>query len=334
MSERSATSHGAPSRARWPGDLLPPDPIGDRWTGPSGPPGRLPRWDAHPTSHAAPESDGPPIAAPGWDADEALRRVRDGYRASHGPSPLDRADGQDLDEDVAPHASRDAEPVRWLVSWRVAAAAVVVVILAAGTIAIRASTRATGAVVEIPVPGALTAPADADGDGVAGPTGGTPAAATGAPTVGAVVVHVVGGVVAPGVVRLPDGARVADALAAAGGPTADADLSTVNLARVVVDGEQVVVLRVGERPPVASTTGAAPGGGAVGPGAAAGAAGPVDLNTADVAALDALPGIGPVLAQRIVEHRTERPFSAVDELADVRGIGPALLENLRPLVRV
>ena len=102
--------------------------------------------------------------------------------------------------------------------------------------------------------------------------------------------------------ELPDGARVADALAAAGGAAADADLSTVNLARVVVDGEQVVVLRAGEQPtaPLAASAG---GGAASGAGSPP--AGLVNLNAADVTALDALPGIGPVLAQRIVEHRAE-----------------------------
>ncbi|WP_238402688.1 helix-hairpin-helix domain-containing protein [Cellulomonas sp. H30R-01] len=215
-------------------------------------------------------------------------------------------------------------------SWRVAAAAAVVVVLAAGTVAIRASTRASGPAVEIPTPAVTAASNPAAGSG-----GGDPAPATGhpatSPPAGSVVVHVVGAVTAPGVVRLPEGARVADALAAAGGAAADADLSTVNLARVVVDGEQVVVLRAGEQP--TAPLPASAGGGTA---SAAGSqpAGLVDINTADVTALDALPGIGPVLAQRIVEHRAEHPFTTVDELADVRGIGPALLETLRSSVRV
>jgi competence protein ComEA len=155
-------------------------------------------------------------------------------------------------------------------------------------------------------------------DGAAGAPDASAAAEAAAAQV---VVHVVGAVAAPGVLRMPAGSRVVDALAAAGGATPDADLAALNLARVLVDGEQVVVPRPGEAAAVA------PSGAGVAPGL-------VDLNSADVAALDALPGIGPVLAARIVEHRDERPFAAVDELGDVAGIGPTLLERLRPLVRV
>jgi len=145
--------------------------------------------------------------------------------------------------------------------------------------------------------------------GAGGPgTSGTDASAE-------VVVHVVGQVRRPGVVHLPPGSRVTDALDAVGGATPEADLAAVNLARVLADGEQVVV---------------------PGPHAAE-ASGPdeLDLNSADAAALDALPGIGPVLAARIVAWRTEHGrFSSVEELAEVSGIGPALLDGLRDLVRV
>lgn len=276
-----------------------------------------------------------PAGAASWDVGDALETVRDGYVASHGRPPLDALG--DTGTDVPRARRRRGTPrVRWLVSWRVAATAAVVVVLAAGTVAARTSGHASGPVVEIPAPGGASAPTGRDaaaGDGGSLPSGSSAGvtAAAAVPDPGPVVVHVVGAVAVPGVVRLPDGARVDDALTAAGGPTADADLSTVNLARVVVDGEQVLVRRVGEQ--------AAPGASgppSTGPATGAGTdpAAPVDLNTADVAALDALPGIGPVLAQRIVDHRTARPFGTVDELADVRGIGPALLENLRPLVRV
>lgn len=135
-----------------------------------------------------------------------------------------------------------------------------------------------------------------------------------APPGEAVVVHVVGEVHRPGLVRLPPGARVADALDAAGGATEGADLAAVNLARVLADGEQVVV-------PAPGTTATGPPG--------------IDLNTADAAALDALPGIGPVLAARIVAWReTNGRFSTVDELAEVAGIGPALLAGIKDQVRV
>ncbi|TFV77345.1 helix-hairpin-helix domain-containing protein [Blastococcus sp. CT_GayMR20] len=136
-----------------------------------------------------------------------------------------------------------------------------------------------------------------------------------------VVVSVVGLVARPGLVTLPTGARVADALAAAGGLLPEADPASVNLAAVVADGEQVTV--------------GVPGAPAAGPDAAPGSAGPLDLNTAGVAELDALPGIGPVLAQRIVDHRTrEGPFTSVGQLDDVPGIGPATAAELAELVGV
>lgn len=155
------------------------------------------------------------------------------------------------------------------------------------------------------------------------------------------VVHVVGQVRKPGLVRLGPGARVADALAAAGGASRRADLAALNLARPVSDGEQVYVPRPGESPPATSgggTGAASAAGGPARPGAgdapAAGtASGPVDLNTADLGALDSLPGVGPVLAQRILEWRTEHGrFTSVDELGEVSGIGEKLLARLRPKV--
>src|SRR5659263_415683 len=147
------------------------------------------------------------------------------------------------------------------------------------------------------------------------------AAAGAAPTVAPeVVVHVVGQVLQPGLVHLPAGSRLADAIDAAGGAGPEADLAAINLARVLTDGEQVVVPRPGEQPPSVGAAGADPA---------------IDLNTAATADLDTLPGIGPVLAQRIVDWRTEHgAFTAVDELAEVRGIGSALLEGLHDLVRV
>jgi competence protein ComEA len=145
-----------------------------------------------------------------------------------------------------------------------------------------------------------------------------PTMATASPST--VYVHVAGQVRHPGLVRLTPGARVADALAQAGGTTRRADLAAVNLARAVVDGEQVFVPSPGESPPAAS-----------GP---ATSTGPLNLNTADETALDALPGVGPVIAARIVEWRTKNGnFTTVEELTEVPGIGEATLEKLRPLVR-
>ncbi|CCG02496.1 ComEA family DNA-binding protein [Blastococcus saxobsidens] len=140
-----------------------------------------------------------------------------------------------------------------------------------------------------------------------------------------VVVSVVGEVARPGLVTLAAGARVADAVAAAGGLLPDADPASVNLAAPVTDGQQI---------PVGAPAAAAPVGGAGGP-AGGGPAGPVDLNTAGMADLDALPGIGPVLAQRIVDHRTRHgPFRTVEELDEVPGIGPAIAAELAELVAV
>ena len=140
----------------------------------------------------------------------------------------------------------------------------------------------------------------------------------------AVVVHVVGAVRRAGLYRLRQGDRVADALARAGGATRHADLSLVNLAALVSDGEQVVVPRRG-----AAGVGAA--GGAAG--ATGVSTGPVHLNGATLEQLDALPGVGPVTAQRILDYRAKHgAFGSVDELDAIPGIGPARLDQLRDLV--
>jgi competence protein ComEA len=141
-----------------------------------------------------------------------------------------------------------------------------------------------------------------------------------------VVVDVVGKVRHPGVYRLPDGSRVDDALDAAGGALPGVDLSQLNLARKVADGEQVAVGVSGAAGPVGPT----------GTGAASGAAAaPIDLNTATLQQLDTLPGVGPVLAQRIVDWRSEHGrFDSVDQLQEVSGIGPSRLADLRSLVTV
>jgi len=145
-----------------------------------------------------------------------------------------------------------------------------------------------------------------------------------------VVVDVVGAVRRPGLYRLEQGARVADAVARAGGSTRKADLSIVNLAALVSDGEQVVVPRRG----VGVTAAGAAAGGASGAAGTAGIpTGPVHLNSATVEQLDALPGVGPVTAQKIVDYRQKHgAFTSVDELDAVSGIGPARLDQLRDLV--
>ena len=126
---------------------------------------------------------------------------------------------------------------------------------------------------------------------------------------------------------------MADAVEAAGGATGKADLSALNLARVLVDGEQVRVPAVGDPPVTSPGAGGGGGAGAGGTGAGGAAGAPVPLNTADLAALDTLPGVGPVLAQRILDWRAAHGrFTSVDELGEVSGIGEKLLAQLSPLV--
>ncbi len=137
------------------------------------------------------------------------------------------------------------------------------------------------------------------------------------------LVHVVGEVRHPGVVRLPAGSRVVDAVKEAGGLRRSGELGSTNLARVLVDGERIEV---------GAVEGPGPGGSASGGGATSG---PLDLNTATAEQLDTLPGIGPVTAAKILGWRTTNGrFTAVDELAEVPGIGPKTLAELRPHVRV
>lgn len=156
-------------------------------------------------------------------------------------------------------------------------------------------------------------------------------------------VHVSGAVARPDVVRLAEGARAGDAVRAAGGFADDADRAGVNLAAPLADGQQLHVPAVGEGPPPAavpaggmhvapSAVGGAPAPGAAAPAAGAGA---VDVNRASAAELEALPGVGPALAQRIVAYREANgPFASADDLEAVSGIGARTLERLRPFVSV
>lgn len=158
-----------------------------------------------------------------------------------------------------------------------------------------------------------------------GPVSVAPASAS-TPTV---VVAVSGRVRRPGLVRLAAGSRVADAIDAAGGVLPDTDLSGVNLARKVADGELIVV---GIPPPSGAGPASGPGGG---PGAGPGAVGLVNLNTATLDQLQTLPGVGPVLAQRIIEYRDQNGgFGAVADLRKVSGIGDARYDELKARVTV
>ena len=151
-----------------------------------------------------------------------------------------------------------------------------------------------------------------------------------------VVVHAAGAVMAPGLHRLPPGARVADLLDVAGGPAPGADLDRLNLAAPLVDGERIFVPMPDQAVPVAEGSGPVPTGpGAGGTAGASAPRSPVDLNRATLADLEALPGVGPATAQAILDERARRGrFGSVDELLEVRGIGDAKLAALRDLARV
>ncbi|MGK5519863.1 helix-hairpin-helix domain-containing protein [Micromonospora sp. URMC 107] len=199
---------------------------------------------------------------------------------------------------------------------RALAAVAVLVVLGAGFWAWRSRPQAE------PVRPVVTA--EASGPAV---TGLAEPAAT--PT-GELVVAVAGKVRRPGLVRVPAGARVADAVAAAGGALPGVDVALLNPARKVTDGELILVgvaAPPGAAPPPGTAAGGAPG--------APGAAGRLNLNTATLAQLDALPGVGPVLAQRILTHRDQQGgFRSVGDLRQVDGIGDARYEQLKDLVTV
>ncbi|MFI6424446.1 helix-hairpin-helix domain-containing protein [Promicromonospora sp. NPDC050880] len=280
----------------------------------------------------------------GGDADELVTRLRARRSATGVAAAYAAAHGHPAD----PRAEQGAR--RWALTGTTAVVAVVAVLLlglGVATLSFRgdgvvplasasAGTSSGSGVQTGPDTGAgLPSPLESE-PGSSTPGSSTPGSSTpgaSAPA-GGLLVHVVGAVRKPGLVTVPDGARVADALRAAGGATDKADLTAVNLARTVVDGEQLVVPRPGETAPgPAPTAGVAPG--AAGTGGGSGAGPTVDINTADALALDALPGVGPSIAQAIVEWReTNGPFADVDELEDVPGIGPATLDELRDSARV
>jgi len=177
---------------------------------------------------------------------------------------------------------------------------------------------------EVPIAATTTSGDTAPPDG-ASADGGSPTS---------LVVHVAGSVVTPGLVKLSAGARVADAVVAAGGLTPTADADRLNLAESLVDGQRVFVPAAGQEPPPPVPL----SGGIVSKGSSPAAAGPVprvSLNSATAEELDALPGVGPSTAAAIVAYRDQNgPFISIDDLLDVRGIGPAKLEGLVDLVQV
>jgi competence protein ComEA len=242
---------------------------------------------------------------------------------SAGPPP-EAAEAPPAD-DVAAEAASPSLPSpggggAWRARWHVEPGAAVGVVLVAVVALVAGGLyvwQSRPAPVPPPEPAAVaSSPAETPATSVS--PGGTP---TPSPTA-VVVVDVTGKVREPGVVTLPEGSRVVDALEAAGGARPKADTTGLNLARVLADGEQVRVDVPGAPP--------APTGG--GPSSSPA---PVDLNTADLATLEELPGVGPVLAQRILDHRESTGgFTAVDELQEVSGIGDQTLADLRDRVRV
>ncbi|MBW3620625.1 MAG: ComEA family DNA-binding protein [Actinobacteria bacterium] len=186
-------------------------------------------------------------------------------------------------------------------------------VVAVAVLATWTRTGGAGPVAAVPVAGSVLAPSD-DGTGP-----------------GDVTVHLAGAVVTPGVLTLPAGSRVADAVRAAGGVTPDADPDALNLARELIDGERVVVPLLGA-PSLGASAGTETDGDGPGDGPGEGR---IDLNRATATELEALPGVGPVLAGRIVAHREEHgPFAEVGQLRDVPGIGERTFQSLAELVTV
>lgn len=206
---------------------------------------------------------------------------------------------------------------------------VVAVLTAAATALVTWLLRPAGT--EVSGAAATIAAADerSDRKGSSDPSAQPTSADAATPSVPAVVVvAVVGSVHNPGLVSLPDGSRVSDAIEAAGGVLPGTDLSTLNIARKVADGEQIVVGLPG--PPADSASGSS--GGAPEGGSSSQL---VNINAAGLEQLDSLPGIGPVLAQRIIDFREENgPFTSVDELQNVSGVGPAVMAKIKDQVTV
>lgn len=285
---------------------------------------------------------------PGAPGSALVRSVAAAYTAAHGhPAEHDTL------------VDRETGRRRWALGLRAALAAAVALLVVGGVVVVRdlrtmsvepvAVRQADGAAA-----GVGGAEAETTGEGQDGGEGHGDAAQTTSGETGdgstdpgdeassgagasgeTVLVHVVGQVNAPGVVEIPAGSRVVDAIAAAGGATAEADTAAVNLARQAVDGEQVYVPAPGEAVPVPGAGPApagVPGGGDTSgtPGAAS-----VNLNSAGSEELQTLPGVGPALAQRILDWRESNgTFGSIDQLQDVSGIGPVVFEGLRALVTV
>ncbi len=207
--------------------------------------------------------------------------------------------------------------------------AAIVLVIAVLVIAVLVSALAPrGSTQLLPAGAAPSSSAALGGQSVSGGAGGPVAGHTTGPLI---LVHVLGAVRSPGLYELHQGDRVVDALAAAGGFTDAADREQQNLARLVADGEQLRVPAIGELPPAGS--GGAGGGSSGGGAGSSGAL--VNLNTADAAALETLPRVGPATAQKILDYREANgPFTQTDDLLGVTGIGEATFAGLKDLVTV
>jgi len=182
-----------------------------------------------------------------------------------------------------------------------------------------------------------TQPAAAHGVVLAPVSASPPAAAVAqsAPPAPDLTVYVCGAVRAPGVVRLPAGARVTDALELAGGPTAKAELAAVNLAAPLADGQQIVVPERGQAAALAAAGPAAPGVQGAQSAGQAGAGGLVNINTATLEELDTLDGVGPATAQKIIDYRTAHGgFKTIEEIKEVPGIGDAKFAAMQDSITV
>ncbi|MER6985359.1 ComEA family DNA-binding protein [Micrococcus luteus] len=252
------------------------------------------------------------------------------------------------DVDTAgPHAASRWErtpPRGPVLRWRPALLAVTVLLVAAAAWWAVAwlTTPAPPAAIPAAAAGATPAASTAAGTDAPTPEAGPSGEASGPAGSGPLRVHVVGEVARPGVVSLAPGSRVADAVRAAGGPTRHARAERINLAAPLDDGQQVLVPSVHtpqdalDRVAGAAQAQPTPTTGRAGAGDEPGGAGPggtVDLNTADAAALQTLPGVGPAMAEKIIAHRESvGPFTGLQDLDAVSGIGPATLDRLRDLV--
>jgi competence protein ComEA len=288
-----------------------------------------PRWDGReeatwPADPAGLQDLGPPLA-PGPDRSDAGELGGSARPPAHEPGGRPGRLGM-LARRWVPEAWRGArlDPGRPGALALVLVAAVAAVLAAVGVWSGRPQAEPVGG---LPAVGIDTAVPAAPPSAQPSPLAAATATTTAAPAA-ELVVSVAGRVRRPGLVRVPDGSRVADVLDAAGGALPGTDLATVNLARRVADGEQVSI-------GVPAAVDAAPAGPTASGDAAPATGGKVDLNKATLEQLDGLPGVGPVTAQRILDWRTRSgKFSRVDQLREVEGIGERRFSQLKDLVTV